>query len=78
MVKCWNCKHLITAYSGRVAKGKLFEKELRKCWVKGIVLGYYEITEERECSDFVQSERWPKTREPPNFSKAGDTFIVSA
>ena len=52
MVKCWNCKHLIPAYSGKVAKGKLFEKELRKCKVKGIVLGYYEIREEGECEDF--------------------------
>jgi len=42
-----DCKRLITAYSGKVAKGKLFEKEFRKCWVKGIVLGYYEIREER-------------------------------
>jgi len=69
MVKCWNCKHLITACSGKVAKGKRFEKELRKCKVKGIVLGYYEIREERECEDFEQSKRWPKTREPylPSF-----------
>jgi len=78
MVKCWNCKHPITAYSGKPTDEKLFEEKSEKCKVKGIALGYYEIRKERECSDFVQSERWPKTREPPNFSKAGDTFIVSA
>jgi len=57
MVQCWNCEHLITAYSGKVATGKLFEKELRKWKVKGIVLGYYEIREERECEGFEQSKR---------------------
>ena len=56
MVKCRNCKRLITAYSGKVAKGKLFEKEFRKCWVKGIVLGYYEVREERECEAFFGKE----------------------
>jgi hypothetical protein len=40
--------------------------------VKGIVLGYYEITEERECEDFEQSKRWPKTE-----TNGGTPFSLS-
>lgn len=77
MVKCWNCKDLITAYLEKSTDKKLFEKEFSKCRVKGIVLGLHEIREEKECSDFEQSKRWSKTIEPPNFSNVGGNFIVS-
>ena len=70
MVKCWNCKHLARAYSGTPAEGKLFRTEYRKCKVKGTVFERRsDITEERECDSFEQSERWAKRQEPPTFSR---------
>ena len=64
MVKCWNCEHLIRIYSGKPRKGKLFENEFRKCIVKGIVLERYsDITVERECGDYKESEHKVKYEE---------------
>ena len=44
-------------YSGKPTNEKLFESELRKCKVKGIVFERYnDITKERECEDYKESE----------------------
>ena len=57
MVRCWNCEHLIKVYSGKPTNEKLFEKELRKCRVKGIIFERYnDITKERECKDYKESK----------------------
>ena len=57
MIRCWNCEHLITVYSGKPTNEKLFEKELRKCKVKGTVFERYnDITKERECEDYKKSK----------------------
>lgn len=71
MVKCWNCEHLMRVYSGKPANEKLFEKEFRKCKVKGIIFERYnDIREERECNSFKKSKRWSKTRIPFESSQA--------
>jgi hypothetical protein len=50
--------------SGEPANEKLFERELRKCEVKGIVFERYsDITEERECEDYKESKHKMKYEE---------------
>jgi len=57
MVKCWNCEHLIVAYSGAPANERLFEKELRKCTVRGVVFeSRRDITEEHECENYREAK----------------------
>jgi len=64
MVRCWNCEHLGRTYSGKPSNEKLFEKELRKCKVKGIVFERYnDITIERECEDYKESKHKIKYEE---------------
>ena len=64
MVRCWNCEHLIRAYSGNPRKGKLFENEFRKCPVKGIVYERYrDYTKERDCEDYGESKHKVKYEE---------------
>jgi hypothetical protein len=57
MVKCWNCQHLIITYAGTPVSERLFEKELRKCPVRGVVFGSRrDITEEHECEDYREAK----------------------
>ena len=64
MVRCWNCKHLFRAYSGKVADEKLFEKELRKCKVKSIILGYKEIQKRENATTLSTQSAGPKQEDP--------------
>ena len=69
LVRCWNCDHLVKAYSGRPANGKLFQNEFCKCKVKRVVLERYnDLTKERECREHKESEnrmKYEEIAEPP-------------
>ena len=57
MVKCWNCEHLIVAYSGAPANGQLFDKELRKCTARGVVFeSRSDITAEHACENYREAQ----------------------
>lgn len=75
MVRCWNCEHLGRTYSGKPTNEKLFEKELRKCKVKGMVFEHYsDITKERECKDYKESKHKIRYEETEAIRK--ETFHV--
>ena len=75
MVNCWNREHLGRTYSGKPTNEKLFEKELRKCRVKGIVFEHYnDITKERECKDYKEPKHKIKYEEIAELGK--QTFQV--
>jgi len=64
MVRCWNCEHLIKVYSGRPTNGKLFQSEFCRCKVKRLTLERYnDLTEERDCREYKESENRIKYEE---------------
>ena len=64
MVRCWNCKHLVKAYSGEPTNGKLFQREFCRCKVKKLILEHYnDLTEEKECGEYEESQSRMKYEE---------------
>jgi hypothetical protein len=64
MVRCWNCENLVKAYSGGPSSGQLFQREFCKCKVKRFEIEHYsDLTKERECREYKESENRMKYEE---------------
>jgi len=64
MVRCWNCEHLTKVYSGRPSGGKLFQSEFCRCKIKRLILEQYDdLTKERRCREYKESENRMKYEE---------------
>jgi len=56
LVRCWNCSHLTTLYLGGPKNGRLFEKTVQHCRVKGLSFEKrYDIIALRRCGEHTKA-----------------------